>query len=292
MYKELAELLYKYEIDKKKQDEEFIHTSIDIISNNLNVSDYISKIIIDKKDTYYLGQYNLENMELHVNPNLSMLKKQTTFRRNAEMINTLFHELDHASLKKEFETGSLEIIHKLYYYSGVSFREKLKSLEDPKLSDLKDVIIHIFVYYLNHNMVPFERRANLNANHNTREVFSELLKEHSEIDGLIDTLLLSAKSYDALVLYKYKYGFSGVTNSPSYDYCNKYKKILGYVPDFVEDYNKSKKNQFEIDSSDYDLGKRVLYGLQLTNEELKEIKRNSVHKELKKVLKQNHLTKK
>ena len=91
---------------------------------------------------------------------------------------------------------------------------------------------------------------------------------------------------------KYKKRINGITNSPSYDYCNKLGKLLGHVPEEVSVYNKSKIESFNYVSSEYDFDKRLLYGLQLTNEELKNAKSDNKPKRLFKRVNKNSLTKK
>jgi hypothetical protein len=148
------------------------------------------------------------------------------------------------------------------------------------MKDLFIAIKYLLTYYGNHNLSPIERRANLNSTKNTKKVLAELMQTDLDQKETTKPYLYMAYMYDRYLLNKYKKNKNGLTNSPSYDYCNKLKRFYGFIPEEVELYNKSKEESFKIDSTNYDLDKRALYGLQLTNEELNILDDNRFEKKL------------
>ena len=300
MYKELANLIYSYTVEKRDIDKDFIENSIDLISDQFDVKDYISDINFLDKNSFLFGAYNLKNKSLSINPEHIAIKNKSNLKKGLEIVSTLFHELDHASIKKEYETGSDEIIHRLFYFSGVELSDQFGDKKAVEIDDIKKFIRYIFTYNFNHDLAPFERRANINSIKNMKYLILELfitdgcveLLSDEESKELFITSTIANKMYYNYLFDKYKKRINGITNSPSYDYCNKLGKLLGHVPEEVSVYNKSKIESFNYVSSEYDFDKRLLYGLQLTNEELKNAKSDNKPKRLFKRVNKNSLTKK
>ena len=292
MYKELSDIIYNYVTNEKNVDKDFIYNSVDIIKDKLNVSDYISGITFLPNTDPHLGEYNFVTKNLSINLDYILFRRKTTFQKSIEMIATLFHELDHTSIKKECETGSDEIIHRLYYYTSVSLSEKYKNKTDATYKDILLLLRYLMIYYNNHDLAPFERRAILNSYNNTKKLYLELFKKDLDRKELVNTFLILERNYDKALLSKYKRHLNGLTNAPSYDYCNKLKKILGSLPEEVEVYNSNKIESYNNSALNYSLSDRLLYGLELTNEELKSAKEDVFEKRLSKAFQKNDLTKK
>ena len=70
-------------------------------------------------------------------------------------------------------------------------------------------------------------------------------------------------------------GKDGITNSPSYDYCKKIKSIKKYAPNEVDRYSLDRLYSYEKDSNKFGVYNRILYGLQLSNDELQFLIDNS-----------------
>lgn len=287
MYNEIAKLVFDYTKKNKMADEEFTKKVIGYVIEERNLNDYISKIDIGYDEVEQCHYNNLNN-ELGIS-----LKEISGFNRfdiinnrvlltNLNVVQTIFHELDHTLCNKEV-TENTELLEK-------PFLESRKKLDVPKLftmsdeeaeelskkgqNDLQlevyksifDLLLKTIKYNIYHDMDPIERRANINS--------------HIDLDSIINILSdTSLRDLDKVQLIKIKkfikdckYGYKikgNISNCPTCDYLLKINKkedlsmYKGLSPDLMETYKNGKDN--------YSLQERIIYGLPLSSTELDSI---------------------
>ena len=116
-------------------------------------------------------------------------------------------------------------------------------------------------------MVPFERRAYIQSLRNIKSVLEELKCSDLENDKLLESNRLVDNKLSSKEIDSYNFSHD-ISNSPSYDYLNLISSICN-VQSLTNLYNSNSLESFKIDSSLYNLDERVLYGLQISHDELK-----------------------
>ena len=289
MYEEIARIIYKcyYDKDNKK----YIYDIYEIVRNYMGLDEYVKDLVLKEKDNG-VAEYFQRTRIIEIDPDIEKVNygllsdeynKELYFYIN--LVDTIFHELDHAKYYKERDEGSDDIIHKLSEYGDPRYiAEKYPEISTIDL--LKLIYRTKKIYNKHHDMVPIEHRAIYNALLETRKVIDELLKY--DFDNSTINFYLGVMYQDELLNYKehYKKKKCGVTNSPSYDYCNYVAFRNKFKPEELLKYKKNYLESFNYDSSLYSLEERIKYGLQLNNYELDEIiesKQNEINSFVKKI---------
>ncbi len=283
MYTSIAKVLYDYEINKKLADEEFVCRIIEIVSNYNNLSKYIKKVEVtnkeSNKDSYYDNDgsifINKNAVDVEVNAQSEYLKAVTGYDNrimnyNLSVLETILHEMDHVYLEKEQDQDESKYnkfieIATLATGADIPSKNILIKLKN-KFNDMYNKMI----YDAYHDLAPFERRANIQSLRGIKHVINELKKSDlnkSSIYGsnYIYTNKLNGKE-------KEFYELNGiVTNSPSYDYLNSLA-TTELISEMTDLYNANRIDSLESDSKEYSVKERILYGLQLSDQEFKSIK--------------------
>ena len=288
---EIANIIYEYSINNKVADEKFVKDIVKILTDSYGLDYYIKDLEVTK-NIFENSKYNLISSEMIINISQSkmllidlipLLVKNKALFINLDIARTIFHEVDHALLKKLTELGKDIVDVDLYKTLNetdaakkyIEEAGKIESLSKDELKELVKFLIESIkknIYYMtHHDLAPFERRANINS--------------HLHLSRIIDILYdtdLSDKDLDKIRFYHLgdfnKECLAGyktmreITNSPSYDYIkrigneNELEKMKIYDFNPYRAYNNVKL---------YKLKDRVLYGLPLESEELKEINMKS-----------------
>lgn len=288
---EIAKIIYEYSINNKVADEKFIKDIVNILIDSYGLDYYIKDLIISKNILKSSG-YDMVTSEMTIIPIQSYvlfaelfpwLVKNKALFINLDVALTIFHEVDHALLKKlkELDKDILDVdLYKTLDKSELVKKnsegiKKITSLSKEELKSLLNGYIEVIrknIYYNNHHdSAPFERRAYINS--------------HLHLSRIIDILYdtdLSDKDLDKIRFYHLrdfiktcKTGYKTmreITNSPSYDYIknigeeSKLDKVKIYDFNPYRAYNNVKM---------YRLRDRVLYGLPLESQELKELNMKS-----------------
>ena len=289
MFEELTKLIYDYSNNGKFADIDFVLNAVSIISEYYNINNYIKDLIIiplDKDKKSYKGSsYDLNDMILSVDLTYEMNKHKYSFKSdrkkclyyNLEIIKILLHEFDHILLKRQFDLKSNTIdvilakrIFDYYNYLSFSYSNPNPTIEDKyNIVKLENAIEY---YYFNHNKAPFERRANIHALLYMYEIikifnntkYKDKIKFYEK--KCINKYIKFIKEH-----YKVYKGYS-FTNSPSFDYfigldyknSNTINEVKLYRTNKIKSFNNVEKN--------YCLYDKILYGLQISEDELNHIK--------------------
>ena len=284
MYEEVANTIYEYYKENNMNDEKYIREIYDVILNYMGLNNYVKGMVlkdqitnpkkyhsvakyfsVDKVVEIYLG-FDKVNYGLY--PDLyDDFSKSLYF--NINVAHTIFHELDHAKYFKEYDNGCNDILHEL---SKCGIAEHIASEYCSHRLSKFDLYKTVYrtkrIYQLQHDVVPIERRAIYTSLLEIEKVILELL--NYDVDAITLACFLGPQYYNEIANYKkyYKLKNCGVTNSPSYEYCNYvgYKKNL--KPEELLRYNNSLLNCYDYDSSNYSFEERIKYGLQLSDQEL------------------------
>ncbi len=172
MYKDLKELLVKYEDMGLLADEYFAREAIDIISNEFHVDDVVDDVVfelpkpalsnalagyIPSNKTLALKMCYRKDIDKYFD---SLYKKEYEDKskilgQNIFFLNVLFHELDHAAFFKEVDEGREEIIHKLWgVVDPQTLEDRIKSDKD-LLPTLGLLFKLIFSYLKYHDYAPY-----------------------------------------------------------------------------------------------------------------------------------------
>jgi hypothetical protein len=139
-----------------------------------------------------------------------------------------------------------------------------------KLKNKFNDMYNKMIYDAYHDLAPFERRANIQSLRGIKHVINELKKSDLYVSSI----------YGSNYIYTHKlngkekefYESNGiVTNSPSYDYLNSLS-TTELISEMTDLYNANRIDSLESDSKEYSVKERLLYGLQLSDEEFKSIK--------------------
>ena len=288
---EIAKIIYEYSINNKVADEKFVKDIVKILTDSYGLDYYIKDLEVTK-NIFENSRYNLISSEMIINISQSkillielipLLVKNKALFINLDIARSIFHEVDHALLKKLTELGKDIVDVDLYKTLNeteaakkyIEEAGKIGSLSKDELKKLVKFLIESIkknMYYMtHHDLAPFERRANINS--------------HLHLSRIIDILYdtdLSDKDLDKIRFYHLgdfnKECLAGyktmreITNSPSYDYIKRIGNENELEKMEIYDFNPYRAyNNVKL----YKLKDRVLYGLPLESEELKEINMKS-----------------
>ena len=309
MYKDLKELLVKYEDMGLLADEYFAREAIDIISNEFHVADVVDDVIFELPEVVisnalasYISTDKVVALKMSYRKDLDkyfdlLYKKEYEDKskilgQNIFFLNTLFHELDHAAFHKEVDNGRDEIIHKLWgAVDPQTFEDKIKSTKDI-LPTLCYIIKLLFSYARYHDYAPYETRAIVSSTANTSALIQELYDSYLPEKDIAFYDKATEIMYDYELVRRYKNKKNHIYNSPSYDFCNRLKYNKELFPEELNLYNEDRTASFLEDSSKYKLADRILQGLQISEEEYNQIfnesslsKHKREFKKLKKLVK-------
>ena len=309
MYKNLKELLVKYEDMGLLADEYFAREAIDIISNEFHVDDVVDDVVFE------LPEHALSNALASYIPGDKKVALKMCYRKDIDkffdllykkefedkskilgqnifFLNVLFHELDHAAFHKEVDEGREEIIHKLWgVIDPQTLEDKLKSEKDilPTLGYLFKLI---FSYGRYHDYAPYETRAIVSSAANTNALIQELYDSYLPEKDIAFYDKATEIMYDYELIRRYNKKRNHIYNSPSYDFCNRLKYNKKLFPEELILYNEDRTASFLGDSLKYNLTDRILQGLQISEEEYNQIfnesslsKHKREFKKLKKLVK-------
>jgi len=264
LFENIADIVYDYSEKCLFADKLFIDEICNIIKDLLDLDEYLDEIIVDFKSK--TSHYNPVEHDITINPTLNhnkifmkrLSKKDYCYWYNLFVVQTIYHELEHARQEK------------LKYNDEKSIEKDLVVLNDPKvyllpfeeykkLSFIKQKIndMRLNKYYRyyrrHHDLAPIERMANIKANVITQNVSKKLDK----IDGIEKFRMCSM-----IELYRQaKHGYKlvgNLTNSPSIDYLSHMKYTNN-----IEIINKTKA--FRENNLSY--FEKVIYGLYLSKDE-------------------------
>lgn len=290
MHDKIARIIFDYTKNNKIADKKFVQDAIEIISNNNDLDNYIDKIeISDSKEKFNNYNYLDQILTINIKETLSyckniFLRKKILFI-NLTVVLTIFHELDHVKLKIDcdinpdsIETIFLKILHEIELpktmskeeYAYLTYEERVQLENNFKLAIL-DVEKRRLCYELYHDMVPSERRANIISNIDLDNVMKKLYNTSLKQDELEKIRRYELKQFIKKCLYGYKYNY--ITNSPSIDYIE--KALDTEKLDRIKIYNKDIETFYKNARSNYSLQERILYGLPLSINELREINKES-----------------
>ena len=279
MYKKIAEVLYEYEMKLKFADEDFIIRVIEIISNERNLNNYINDVIVSNdysnKDSYY----DDKKYKLFINKNneidrikvqdlclsaLTGVSDNEVLNYNVSVLKVILHEMDHVLLEKEINSGETNKFHDM---SKLCLEDKVLTINPITL--IKNVFNYMYkysIYESNHDLVPFERRANIESLREIKRIMKELKESDIDSSKLFQTSHLYENQLKGSEKQFYRrYGV--VTNSPSYDYMNKLFLSDNEKQELLSSYNENYRESFLKDSKEFSFSDRVLYGLQLSEDE-------------------------
>jgi hypothetical protein len=283
MYTSIAKVLYDYEINKRLADEEFVCRIIEIVSNYNNLSKYIKKIEVtnkeSNKDSYYDSDgsifINKNAVDVEVNAQSEYLKAVTGYdnrimNHNLSVLETILHEMDHVYLEKEQDQDESKYnkfieIATLAAGADIPSKNILIKLKN-KFNDMYNKMI----YDAYHDLAPFERRANIQSLRGIKHVINELKKSDLNVSSIYGSNYIYTNKLNGKE--KEFYESNGiVTNSPSYDYLNSLS-TTELISEMTDLYNANRIDSLESDSKEYSVKERLLYGLQLSDQEFKSIK--------------------
>ena len=264
MDKKITELVYNYTIDGRMADAEYVNKIVSIVSDEYGLKDYIRKpITVFLDDTkkvigssYHYDQEKLTidlNAELKKYRHVSIKNKILLFNLNVLLI--ILHELDHVHLKKEVENDEEDLTAHFF------------KLTNPDVSDEECNKRHE-IYYDNHDLAPFERRADIKSHLIVNDVLCNLANTSLAGKSLEKIEFINAKEFAKICRHGYKL-HGKFTNSPSFDYmknlCSKddMMRLAVYHDNNGVAYLKSKEF--------YGLKERALYGLPLTKREFRRL---------------------
>nr|MCR5482906.1 hypothetical protein [Bacilli bacterium] len=257
-----------------------------IVSSQNGLDKYIKKLVLATKKTKYNDPYySPEDYTLFINKEYiiddanivdKFLNERTAVRSevlsyNMILLQQIMHEMDHVMLEKEMVEENIDILHTL---TNLATNEQVV-----KRFNIKNIIqshfrylYNGFMYELNHDLAPFERRAEINSYRALNSVLEEL--KHIDFNErlIYGQKFIYGNKLDSIITKPYDL-LDTVTNSPAYDFMNLLSIDKSLVPDCLKLYNFDEEECFFQDSKTYDYDKRLLYGLQLSEEEYKTLKK-------------------
>ena len=272
----LLDILLLYASRLKLLDIEAINKICDIILKENKLNNIINFKIINNRDSKFintngvkLGEYDMDHtIYIFYNDILNCIKNDTltngyydrydlndfedTMVNNINILETIFHEIEHAKqvLKvKDISDSSIErVIYQYEYdfmYPDDSFNDS--SLVRHYINSFKKYII----YNLNYNISFMERMANINS----KEVLINILRElGSDFKNIYD---IQKKLLDIFMFKEFKYNISGPTNTFLYK--------INCMEDFV-------KSGYSLIVNEMNFEERYRYGFGISNTEYKKIR--------------------
>ena len=281
MYEKIVKIISDYVYNNKEIDSDYYYEVYSILEEYYRLDKFMKGLFVDDykmdvdSDAVYLP--NKKKIIAFAYPSRSIKKLldlsddkvigySKNYMRALITVDTLIHEINHAILFHEIETGRRELIHELV----------LKSTHVVKYKDFNN----IFDYFINqklsqkvydnyHDLSPTE----INGQFITDYELEDFIKALDTLDYSRVTLeqFKAFKDISTFTALKKKYHLNlrgNITNSPSYDYCNMVRNKDKYKPEVVLEYNEDNFSTFKKDKEKYNLKERLAYGLQLTNNEL------------------------
>ena len=289
MFYDLAKLVFDYSKKNKFADVNFVNKAINIIVDYYKINDYIGQkeVIphLKEKKSFKGSSYSFDDQKIVIDLDYEIKKKKYSFTNyekihlyyNLEIIRILFHELDHVILKKQIvlKENTIDII--LSKIIMDNYDDLYSILEKKNMNieyyDSNERLKRMLTYYYSyHNMAPFERRANINSTLKVKEILLLLIGT---------TLNNKIKFFEKKYLNKYvkfakenyklykEYLF---TNSPSFDYLINLDRKNVNSMDEIQLYYENKIKSFNNTSKNYSIHHKIIYGLQLSIDELKQLK--------------------
>lgn len=288
MFEELAKLIFDYSSNYKFADKHFVNKAISIISNFYNLNDYIKELLIissNDKKIYGDNSYDLFDMKLTINLDNELNKIKYNFKNankriiyfNLEIIKIILHEIDHVILRKQFDSNidTIDVILSKKIFAIYNELTQSMFKDNPKIHDQYNIIKlnKLNDYYsFNHNKAPFERRANIHSLLYTYEII-KILNETNYKNNIKFYELKNKDKYKKIIKENYKlYKNCNYTNSPSLDYFIKIDYKNKDANELVKLYHENKIKSFVTTSKKYSLYEKILYGLQISKDELNKIK--------------------
>lgn len=299
MRDELIKLIYYYEINEKYADPPFVKSAVNIIAKQNDLKEYVRRLRI-KDSIFYskLGLYYPKKKRMVINIRfddqleefLEMYRYipeyfSETLTFNLNVLNTIIHEMDHALMEKEYQEGKDDLIIRLYkYVDNDAYDNKSKNPIDYLFNKVRELRLDK-VYDNNHDFDPGERRAIVTSNLQILDILNGLKKTDIDYKNIRININAFTATTIADIKFVYEKKSYGFTNSPSFDFCNKISKIVNFSQKDLDIYNKSKKERYKMDASNFSFEERILYGLQLSNKELDSILNSREAKENEKEIK-------
>ena len=274
---EIANLIYEYSINKKTADSDFVNKIVDILSNMYGLDYYIKKLDVTKKilegSDYDMSDSSMkinivDSKMLLLNPIPLIVKNKALFV-NLDVALEIFHEVDHALLKKLIELGKDNIDIKLYNLTYLENNEDDNTKKT--FADYLEILKKNIYFNVHYGEEPHERRALINSHLHLSRILDILYDTDLSIKDLNKLRIFYLKDFIDVCRSGYK-KMGEITNSPSYDYVKKITSMEDLEKIDIYDYNPFRAyNNVKL----YKLKDRVLYGLPLESPELKEINRKS-----------------
>ena len=261
MYDELLDLYDDYVSNNKYADYNFVNQVFIIVNKYHPIGEYLKNVYISDKENEYISVDKTINISFNQIYNVTyklkdILKNDYVYFYNLVVLETIFHELEHVFQEEIKDKGEnnietfllvlsdpIRIVNLEYNYSNIinTIKLILKIRRQKKY------------YQKNHDIVPYERLANLRSYHRTLTLLTDYDKENNDISTyykVVNTLINSAllKGYRLL---------GEKTNSLSLDYLAGMK--VKDNKDFI------KFNIFHDENMKKE--ERVLYGLELSKDE-------------------------
>ncbi|MBP5683683.1 MAG: hypothetical protein J6X02_00315 [Bacilli bacterium] len=279
MQKQLAYLLYNAYLDNKMNAKDFVLKVLDIYLAKYDVVDYISDIKFPKRRCTLGSHYDTDShiLVFDIKAEEDFIFNQCEvlnqiddsnykeFYRYVLLSELVLHELDHVLLEKEIKEGRNDKFISLSNASeyDLGFRINVISY----IKELFKKVSIDMAYQEYHDMVPYERRANIQSLRSINASLAEL--SNSDLNGNLITSINRIVSNRLLGKEKEFYTLNGsVTNGPSYDFINHIFGVSEEVNELVDVYNLDLVESFNNDSKIYNYDERLLYGLQLSEDEL------------------------
>lgn len=270
MEKEMAEVLYLYEELEQLADEDFVYDMISILYNHNDFSGKVSLIEVNHEfTTRGLGYFESDDKSLFINMNRDN-EYETRLDYNLSILRTIIHEVNHVITEKQIDNGRNDLFARLVNYSSfIPFYDDERLISIPK--KIIGNLIYNHNYYFNHNNFPNERNAEIKTLKIMKNVFNNLLTKDLDKNYINELKTFYEDDLDYITFSSYYKGPNGITNSPVFD-CLKH--LIQTKSLRVEELEEYKHNRIESDIriiSEYTTEERLLYGLQLTNDELESL---------------------
>lgn len=269
---DILDILYDYSINNRIFDKEAISKILDVLLTINSFDDKISYLICKDDKTNLsntsnggvLGEFDM-NSKIYIyywemlnairknkyrtaiDEKYDLNSKETAFKKNMFILQTLFHELEHAKqaqIVDDMQDNSLE--KKLYQFEINYVCVQDDVLSKGMLRYFITLFKHEFIYNMNYNISFMERMANIKS---YEEICNLLLKLGNDFNKLYD---IQKEVKDRFIVKDYKDGLIGPTT--------RFISNLGYTKYFT-------KNDLLEALSELSLDDRIRYGFRITEDE-------------------------